>query len=191
MKLLGTDLVKSTSISILNSNYIAQKLSKAYKILYQGNNGRNAHEFIIDLRPIKQETGITEEDIAKRLIDYSFHPPTMSWPVGGTLMIEPTESEDKRELDRLIEAFLSIREEIREIEEGKADKINNVLKNAPHTMEVVSSDKWDRPYSREKAAYPVKSLKTKGKFWPSVGRVDNAYGDINLVCTCPSINEYI
>jgi len=191
IKMMGKDLIKSTQLSILNANYIASRLSKEYKILYTGKNGRCAHEFLIDLRGIKATTGITEEDIAKRLIDYSFHPPTMSFPVVGTLMVEPTESEDKGEIDRFVEALLSIREEIREVEEGKVDKKNNVLKNAPHTMETIASDKWDRPYSREKAAYPVKTLRIKGKHWPSVGRVDNVYGDMNLVCTCPSTHSYI
>lgn len=191
ISMCGKNLRKNTEYSILNANYLASRLSKHYNILYTGKNGRCGHEFIIDIRPIKASSGITEEDIAKRLIDYSFHPPTMSWPVGGTLMIEPTESEDKAELDRFVEALISIREEIREVETGKVDKENNVLKHSPHTMEVIMSDKWDRPYSREKAAFPVKSLRNNKKHWPTVGRVNNVYGDKNLICTCPSLDNYI
>lgn len=188
---MGTALRESTKYAILNANYVAKQLSKEYSILFTSNTGICAHEFIIDLRHIKSTLGITEEDVSKRLIDYGFHPPTMSWPVVGTLMIEPTESEDKGELDRFIDAMLSIREEIREVENGKADKKDNVLKNAPHTLEALMSIEWNHPYSREKAAFPVPSLKIKGKFWPSVGRVDNAHGDINLNCTCPPVSNYI
>lgn len=189
--MMGTSLRESTSYSILNANYVAKRLSSDYSILFTGKNGTCAHEFIIDLRPIKAISGITEEDVSKRLIDYGFHPPTMSWPVVGTLMFEPTESEDKGELDRFIDAMLSIREEIREVENGKADKKNNVLKNAPHTLQALMSTEWNHPYSREKAAFPVSSLKVKGKFWPAVGRIDNVHGDINLNCTCPPISNYI
>jgi glycine dehydrogenase len=176
-------LRKATEVSILNANYIAKKLEPHYPVLYKGKNGWVAHECIIDVRSFKTSAGITVDDIAKRLIDYGFHAPTMSWPVAGTLMIEPTESESKYEIDRFIEAMISIREEIREIESGNTDKENNVLKNAPHALTHVTSDKWDHPYSREKAAYPIVGLKHK-KFWSPVGRVDNAYGDRNLVCNC-------
>ena len=191
MKMLGSDLRKSTEYAILNANYMMSRLKDAYKILYKGTADRVAHEFIIDMRDIKKESGITEEDVAKRLADYGFHAPTMSFPVPGTLMVEPTESEDKAELDRFCEALLQIREEIREVETGKADKNDNVLKNAPHTLEHVTSSNWTHSYSREKAAFPLPYVKKRGKFWPSVGRVDNVYGDLNLVCTCPPINDYI
>jgi glycine dehydrogenase len=147
-----------------------------------------AHEFIMDLRGFK-ESGVEAEDVAKRLMDYGFHAPTVSFPVAGTLMIEPTESEPKGELDRFCDAMISIRQEIQEIADGKADKQNNVLKNAPHTVDAVTSDAWDRPYGREKAAFPLPYVRAH-KFWPSVGRVNNAYGDRNLVCTCPPVEEY-
>merc|ERR1711907_130641 len=159
-----------------------------FPVLYTGDTGYVAHEFILDLRGFKPY-GIVEEDVAKRLQDYMFHAPTMSWPVVGTLMFEPTESESKEECDRMIEAMISIHGEIEEVRSGAADKENNVLKNAPHTAEMVINDKWDRPYSREKAAYPVKSLRAN-KFWPTVGRLDNVYGDRNIVCTCPPIESY-
>lgn len=188
--MLGKDLLFSSQIAVLNANYVKNKLEGAYNILFTGQNGRCAHEFIIDIRPIKAKCGITEEDVAKRLIDYSFHPPTMSWPVPGTIMFEPTESEDKEELDRFIEAMIQIREEIREVELGVADKHNNVLKNAPHSLKALLSEEWNKPYSREKAAFPVKGLKEK-KFWPSCGRVDNIHGDLNLICTCPKVEDYI
>jgi glycine dehydrogenase len=189
IKMLGTDLYKASQYAVLNANYVAKRLSNAYKILYTGNNGKCAHEFILDLRAIKASCGITEEDVAKRLLDYSFHPPTMSWPVPGTLMFEPTESEDKEELDRFVDAMLQIREEIREVEIGVVDKKNNVLKNAPHSLKMLLSDEWDQPYSREKAAYPLKGLKEK-KFWPPIGRVDNIHGDLNLICTCPKVEDF-
>lgn len=185
----GSELLNSSRYAILNANYVLNKLKDHYNILYTGSNNRCAHEFIIDIRPLKATCGITEEDVSKRLIDYSFHPPTMSFPVNGSIMFEPTESEDKEELDRYIEAMISIRNEIKEIEEGKVDKLNNVLKNAPHSLNMLLSDNWNKPYSREKAAYPVKSLKRK-KFFPSVSRIDNIYGDLNLICTCPPIEEY-
>lgn len=178
-------LTEATRVAILNANYISKKLEPYYPILYKGQGGWVAHECIIDARHFKSTCGITVDDIAKRLIDYGFHAPTMSWPVAGTLMIEPTESESKAELDRFIGAMISIRQEISEIEDGKADKENNVLKNSPHCLSHMTSDDWNHPYSREKAAYPVSSLKQK-KFWSPVGRVDNAYGDRNLVCGCTS-----
>jgi glycine dehydrogenase len=182
-------LTDATRMAMLNANYMAKRLEGSYPVLYKGVNGRVAHEFIIDLREFKESAGIEAEDIAKRLMDYGFHAPTVSFPVAGTMMIEPTESEPKEELDRFCDALISIRSEIHEIESGNADRQNNVLKNAPHTAGTVMSDEWRYPYSREKAAYPVPWLR-KHKFWPSVGRVNNAYGDRNLVCSCPPISEY-
>jgi glycine dehydrogenase len=181
-------LTRATKIAILNANYMAKRLEDHYPVLYRGASGHVAHEFIIDLRGFK-ESGVEAEDVAKRLMDYGFHAPTVSFPVAGTLMIEPTESEPKGELDRFCEAMIAIRQEIQEIVDGKADKQNNVLKNAPHTVDVVVSDSWDRPYGREKAAFPLPWVRAR-KFWPSVGRVNNAYGDRNLVCTCPPVEEY-
>ncbi len=182
-------LREATEFAILNANYIKDQLKDHYKILYTGKTGRSAHEFIVDLRPFKQSAGIEAADVAKRLMDYGYHAPTMSFPVAGTLMIEPTESESKAELDRFCEAMITIREEIREIEESKAEKDNNVLKHAPHTMRVTLNDDWNRPYSREKAAFPVSRLRFK-KIWPSVSRVDDAYGDRNLMCSCIPLSEY-
>lgn len=190
IRLMGSEGLKlSTEVAILNANYMAKRISKAFTVLYTGKNGTCAHEFIIDIRTIKETTGITEEDIAKRLQDYNFHAPTMSWPVGGTLMIEPTESEPLYEMDRFVDALINIRREIEEVASGLADKNNNVLKNAPHTADTVISDKWDRPYPREKAAYPLPYLRAS-KFWPSVGRLDNVYGDRNVVCSCPPLESY-
>ncbi len=182
-------LTNATKLAILNANYIKERLSEHFKILYTGTNGRCAHEMIVDCREFKK-AGIEVEDIAKRLMDYGFHAPTVSFPVAGTLMIEPTESEPKEELDRFVDTLIEIRNEIREVEEGKADKENNVLKNAPHTAAVITTDEWTLPYSRQKAAYPLPFVKEK-KFWPSVSRVDNAYGDRNLVCSCLPIEEYV
>jgi len=181
-------LKKATELAILNANYIKEKLHGHFEVLYIGKNGRAAHEMIIDCREFKK-VGIEVEDIAKRLMDYGYHAPTVSFPVAGTMMIEPTESETLDELNRFCDAMISIRKEIIEIEDGMADKENNVLKHAPHTATLVMSDKWDRPYSREKAAYPL-SFVRDNKFWPSVGRVDNAYGDRNLVCSCLPLDEY-
>ena len=190
MKMMGTDgLVSATQNAILNTNYIATKLKGHYEILYKGKDGLVAHECIIDIRPLKETAGIEVEDVAKRLIDYGFHAPTMSWPVAGTLMIEPTESESLKELDRFCEAMIKIREEIREIEEGKASKDDNLLKNAPHTAKTLITDSWTHEYNRSKAAYPVDNL-YEDKYWPPVGRVDNVYGDRNLVCSCPSMEDY-
>ena len=190
MKMMGTDgLVSATQNAILNTNYIATKLKGYYEILYKGKDGLVAHECIIDIRPLKETAGIEVEDVAKRLIDYGFHAPTMSWPVAGTLMIEPTESESLKELDRFCEAMIKIREEIREIEEGKASKDDNLLKNAPHTAKTLITDSWTHEYNRSKAAYPVDNL-YEDKYWPPVGRVDNVYGDRNLVCSCPSMEDY-
>ncbi len=181
-------LTNATKLAILNANYIKDKLSKHYKILYTGSNGRCAHEMIVDCRDFKK-AGIEVEDLAKRLMDYGFHAPTVSFPVAGTMMIEPTESEPKEELDRFCDALIEIRNEVREVEEGKADKENNVLTRAPHTAAIITADEWDRPYSRQKAAYPLPFV-VEAKFWPSVSRVDNAYGDRNLVCSCLPIEEY-
>lgn len=166
--------------AILNANYMAKRLEGHYPILFKGPNGTCAHEFILDVRPITDATGIEAEDIAKRLIDYGYHAPTMSWPVSGTLMVEPTESESKAELDRFCNALIAIREEVAQIESGAADRRNNVLKHAPHTADVVMGDHWDRPYSRGAAAFPAAWVKL-AKFWPSCSRVDNVYGDRNLV----------
>ncbi len=182
-------LTDATNIAILNANYMMNVLSEHYPVLYKGTNGRCAHEFILDMRSFKNTAGIEVEDITKRLMDYGFHAPTASFPVPGTLMIEPTESEDKKELDRYCSALISIREEIREIEEGNADRENNVLKNAPHTAEMVVSDTWNFPYAREKAAYPAAWLRHR-KFWPAVGRINSVYGDRHLVCACPPLEEY-
>jgi len=181
-------LSKATRIAILNTNYIKTRLESDYPILYTGANGRAAHEMILDCRAFK-EANVEVEDIAKRLMDYGFHAPTVSFPVPGTLMVEPTESESKEELDRFCDAMIAIRQEIREVEEGKADKLSNVLKNAPHTAAVVISDIWELPYSREKAAYPLPFVRER-KFWPSVGRIDAAYGDRNLMCSCIPTSEF-
>ena len=181
-------LTNATKIAILNANYIKDRLSGHYKILYTGSRGRCAHEMIVDCRDFKKG-GIEVEDIAKRLMDYGFHAPTVSFPVAGTLMIEPTESEPKEELDRFCDALIEIRNEIREVEEGKADKVHNVLKNAPHTAAQITADDWKHPYSRQKAAYPLPFVR-EAKFWPAVSRIDNAYGDRNLVCSCLPIGEY-
>ena len=188
--MLGDEGLKaSTEVAILNANYMAHQLQTHFPILYRGSQGYSAHEFILDLRPIKKESGISDEDVAKRLIDYGYHAPTMSFPVPGTLMVEPTESESKAELDRFCDAMISIKNEINNVISGEMDAENNPLKNAPHTAIDVTSDKWDRPYSRQKAAYPSSYLKNH-KYWPSVGRIDNAHGDRNLICTCPPIEQY-
>ncbi len=182
-------LRKATAVAILNANYLAQRLTEYFPVLYTGPNGMVAHECIIDLRPIKEQTGISVDDIAKRLIDYGFHAPTMSFPVAGTLMIEPTESESKEEIDRFCEAMIAIRKEISEIENGVLDAEDNPLKNAPHTVDMVCADHWKHSYGRELAAYPVPSLK-QDKYWSPVGRVDNIYGDRNLICSCPPLSDY-
>ena len=191
IRMLGAEgVTNSTKYAILNANYIKARLEKYFQILYAGSKNRVAHEMIIDCRPFKQSAGIEVEDIAKRLMDYGFHAPTMSFPVAGTMMIEPTESEPKEELDRFCDALLQIRKEIEEIEHGLADKKDNVLKNSPHTMNEVTGDIWTHPYSRKKAAFPLHYI-TLNKFWPSVGRVDNAFGDRNLICECPPIESYM
>ena len=182
-------LTQSTKIAILNANYVAHCLEPHYPVLYRGKQGHVAHECIVDPRGLKAASGVEVEDIAKRLMDYGFHAPTISFPVPGTLMIEPTESESKAELDRFIAALIAIRGEIDDITSGKLSKTDNPLKHAPHTLEVVIADTWARGYSRERAAFPLAWVRER-KFWPAVGRVDNAYGDRNLVCSCPPIEEY-
>ncbi|WPB81151.1 aminomethyl-transferring glycine dehydrogenase [Archangium violaceum] len=183
-------LTKATKLAILNANYIAERLQEHYPVLYRGKRGRVAHECIVDLRQLKKTAGVEVEDVAKRLMDYGFHAPTVSFPVAGTLMIEPTESESKAEIDRLCDALIAIRGEIREIEEGKAPRDNNVLKNAPHTARVMTEQEWNRPYSREQAAFPAPWV-AEHKFWPSVGRLNNVLGDRKLVCSCPPIEDYM
>jgi glycine dehydrogenase len=182
-------LTAATESAILAANYVAKRLAPHYPVLYSGAGGLVAHECILDLRPLKETSGISVEDVAKRLIDYGFHAPTMSFPVPGTLMVEPTESESKEELDRFIDAMIAIRDEIRAVEEGKSDREDNPLKHAPHTAAVVVADEWTHKYSRETAAYPVESLVAR-KYWPPVGRADNAYGDRNLFCSCIPLSEY-
>lgn len=191
IRLLGIrGLKESSEYAILNANYMRERLKHDFDILYTGSNGTSAHEFIVDLRPFKKTAEIEAEDVAKRLMDYGFHAPTMSFPVPGTIMIEPTESEDKAELDRFCDALLQIREEIRAVEDGKADKLDNPLKNAPHTQFVITANEWNHVYSREEAAYPLDWVRDN-KFWPSVGRVNNTHGDRNLICTCEPITAYV
>lgn len=182
-------LKKATEFAILNANYMAARLAGAYDVLFLGKNGQCAHEFILDLRPLKAATGVTEEDVAKRLQDYGFHSPTMSWPVAGTLMVEPTESEDLAELDRFCDAMLAIRAEIDDVGSGRLSLEDSPLRHAPHTSEDILSETWGRKYSREVGAYPAPWIRAN-KFWPSCGRVDNVYGDRNLVCTCPPLSAY-
>ena len=182
-------LTEASKMAIANANYIAKRLEKYYPVVYKGAHGLIAHECILDLRPLKKRAGIEVDDIAKRLMDYGFHAPTVSFPVAGTMMVEPTESEPKSELDRFCDAMISIYNEMQEIEAGKVDAHDNVLKNAPHSLEALLKDEWTHPYSREKAAFPVPGNR-EHKFWPAVGRIDNVYGDRHLVCTCPPVAEY-
>ncbi|MDR4481666.1 MAG: aminomethyl-transferring glycine dehydrogenase [Nitrospirales bacterium] len=190
IKLMGGDgLTKASQVAILHANYMANRLEKYYSMLFSGKNGMAAHEFILDLRPFKKSADIEVEDVAKRLMDFGFHAPTISWPVPGTMMIEPTESESKAELDRYCDALILIRQEIAEIEEGRLPRDNNPLKHAPHTIEIIAQSDWPRPYSRETAAFPAPWLRQQ-KFWPSVSRIDNVYGDRNLICTCPPMDTY-
>ena len=187
--MMGPEGLRRASLTaILNANYMARRLEGHYDVLFRGPGGYVAHEFILDVRPFAR-AGVTAEDIAKRLIDYGFHAPTMSWPVTGTLMVEPTESEAKAELDRFCDAMIAIRTEIQEVELGTVDKADNVLKNAPHTLAEVTADAWAHPYSRAQAAFPVPEARER-KVWPSVARVDNAFGDRNLVCSCPPMDAY-
>ncbi|MEX2470372.1 MAG: aminomethyl-transferring glycine dehydrogenase [Pseudohongiellaceae bacterium] len=185
----ASGLLKATQVAILGANYIASRLAPHFEVLYSGRNGRVAHECIIDMRPLKQASGITEEDVAKRLMDFGFHAPTMSFPVAGTLMIEPTESESKAELDRFIDAMIHIRREIAQVEAGEMDAENNPLRHAPHTLADILDEEWDRPYTRAEAAYPGGQTQG-GKVWPAVNRIDNVYGDRNLLCACPAIENY-
>jgi glycine dehydrogenase len=185
----ASGLRRATEVAILNANYVAHRLAPHYPLVYKGREGFIAHECIVDVRPLKATAGIEVDDIAKRLMDYGFHAPTMSFPVPGTFMIEPTESESKEELDRFCDAMIAIRDEVREIEEGRADRVVNLLKMAPHTAEAVIAESWDRPYARDRAAFPSPATRSH-KFWPAVARIDNAYGDRNLVCACPGVEEY-
>jgi glycine dehydrogenase len=182
----GDGLTRASEIAILAANYMAARLADHYPVLYTGARGRVAHEFILDLRPFRASAGVEAEDVAKRLMDFGFHAPTMSFPVPGTLMIEPTESETREELDRFCDALIAIRGEIRAIEEGRADRADNPLKNAPHTAAAAVADAWDHPYGREQAVFPAPWVRQR-KFWPAVARVDNAWGDRNLVCACPPV----
>jgi len=190
IKLMGGDgLEYATKIAILNANYIAKRLEPHFPVLYKGAHGTVAHECIVDTRVVKQSSGIDVEDIAKRLMDYGFHAPTVSFPVAGTLMVEPTESEPLEELDRFCDAMIAIRREIQDVIDGTADPKDNVLKNAPHTLFRVTADTWSHSYSRERAAFPAPWTRDY-KFWPAVGRVESAYGDRNLVCSCPPTDAY-
>jgi glycine dehydrogenase len=184
----GEGLRQATAVALLTANDLAERLEPHFPVLYRGANGRVAHECILDLRPLKRSSGLEVDDLAKRLMDYGFHAPTVSWPVAGTVMVEPTESEGLSELDRFVEAMMAIRAEAAAIEAGLSDAENNPLRRAPHTLATVTANEWDRPYSREQAAYPVEGLRRE-KFWPAVARIDNAFGDRNLVCTCPSVEE--
>jgi glycine dehydrogenase len=188
--MMGPDgLTQATQLAILNANYVARRLANHFQLLYSGKNGLIGHECILETRPFKQSAGIDVLDIAKRLIDYGFHPPTVSFPVHGTLMVEPTESEPKAELDRFVEAMIAIHQEIQEVEQGRADRDNNLLTNAPHPLSTLLADDWNRPYSRERAGFPTPATRDH-KVWPAVGRVDDAYGDRNLVCVCPPVKDY-
>jgi glycine dehydrogenase len=188
--LMGPDGMRAaTEVAILNANHIARRLAGAYPVLYTGDHGRVAHECILDLRDLTRTTGVTVDDVAKRLIDYGFHAPTMSFPVAGTLMVEPTESESLEELDRFCDAMLAIRAEIAAVEHGEVTHADSALAHAPHTAEDLLVDDWDRPYSRQQAAYPVESLRA-GKYWPPVSRIDGGYGDRHLVCSCPPPEAY-
>ena len=190
VQMMGAAGLKLASeVAILNANYMAARLEEHFTLLYRGHRGRCAHEFIVDLRPFEKSAGVVAEDVAKRLMDYGFHAPTVSFPVAGTLMIEPTESETKAEIDRYCDALIAIRAEIRAIEEGQSDRDDNPLKNAPHPLAVVTADEWDHAYSRETAAWPADWLR-EHKFWPAVARIDNGYGDRHLVCSCPPMEDY-
>jgi glycine dehydrogenase len=184
----GEGLTRATASAVLSANYVAARLGEHFPVLYRGHSDLVAHECILDVRPLKDSSGISVDDVAKRLIDFGFHAPTMSFPVAGTLMIEPTESESMEELDRFCNAMIQIREEIRAVEEGRLDRDDNPLKNAPHTAAELVGE-WTHAYSREQAVYPLPTL-LENKYWPPVGRVDNVFGDRNLVCACPSIEAY-
>jgi glycine dehydrogenase len=182
-------LTHATKIAILNANYMAERLHEHYPVVYRGKQGRVAHECIVDLRPLKKSAGVEAEDVAKRLMDYGFHAPTMSFPIAGTLMIEPTESESRAELDRFCDAMIAIRQEIREIELERQPREDNLLKNAPHTAQALLAAEWHHPYPRERAAYPLPYLRAH-KYWPPVGRLDNVQGDRQFVCACPPLSSY-
>jgi glycine dehydrogenase len=189
--MMGPDgLKRASEVAILNANYVADRLHPHFPVFFRGKRGRVAHECILDTRGVKRTAGIEVDDIAKRLMDYGFHAPTMSFPIAGTLMVEPTESESQGELDRFCEAMIGIREEIRAVEEGKLPRDDNPLKHAPHTAEAIAATDWKHPYSRETAAFPTSATRAR-KFWPPVGRLNNAQGDRNLVCTCPPIEAYV
>ena len=185
----ASGLTAATKYAIFNANYMRARFEEEFQVLYTGEHGNVAHELILDFRHYKHTVGIEVEDIAKRLMDYGFHAPTVSFPVAGTIMVEPTESESQEELDRFCDAMISIREEIAAIENGSVSRDNNVLVNSPHTAGELTADQWNYPYSRQQAAYPLPYVK-EAKFWPSVKRIDNAYGDRNLVCTCPDVESY-
>jgi len=182
-------LTRASQVAILNANYMARRLSPHFSVLYTGIKGFVAHECIVDLRPLEKDTDVTTDDICKRLMDYGFHAPTMHWPVSGTIMIEPTESESRAEMDRFCDALIAIREEVRRIEAGKSDAADNPLKHAPHTVDEVSALEWSHAYSREEAAWPLAWLRD-AKYWPPVKRVDNVYGDRHLVCSCAPLDDY-
>jgi glycine dehydrogenase len=185
----GGGLRQASQVALLAANLIATRLDPHFPVLYRGAGGRVAHECILDLRPLKRSCGLEVDDLAKRLMDYGFHAPTVSWPVAGTVMVEPTESEGLAELDRFCAAMVAIRAEAAAIERGEADPLDNPLKRAPHTLAAVMAEQWERPYSRQVAAFPAGEGQQAAKFWPAVARIDNAYGDRHLVCTCPSVEE--
>jgi glycine dehydrogenase len=192
IRMMGASgLKRATETAILSANYIARRLAERYPVLYRGRNGRVAHECILDTRVLKDEAGISVEDIAKRLIDYGFHAPTMSWPVAGTLMVEPTESEPKAELDRFCDAMIAIADEAAKVKAGTWPADDNPLVNAPHTADDVLADEWAHPYSRKVAAHPAADADFASKYWPPVSRIDNVHGDRNLVCSCPPVSEYL
>jgi len=185
----GAGLRQASAVALLAANWLAEQLEPHFPVLYRGVSGRVAHECILDLRPLKRSCGLEVDDLAKRLMDYGFHAPTVSWPVAGTVMVEPTESEGLAELQRFCAAMVAIRAEAAAIEAGSSDPLDNPLKRAPHTLASVTADRWDRSYSRQQAAFPAGDLQQASKLWPAVARIDNAYGDRNLVCTCPSVEE--
>jgi glycine dehydrogenase len=185
----GSGLRTASQVALLSANLIAERLEPHFPVLYRGQGGRVAHECILDLRPLKRSCALEVDDLAKRLMDYGFHAPTVSWPVAGTVMVEPTESESLREIDRFCAAMAAIRQEARALESGAADPLDNPLKRAPHTLAAVTADHWGRAYSRSEAAFPAGESQRQDKFWPAVARIDNAFGDRNLICTCPSVEE--
>jgi glycine dehydrogenase len=185
----GAGLREASLVALLAANVIAERLDPHFPVLYRGVGGRVAHECILDLRPLKRTAGLEVDDLAKRLMDYGFHAPTVSWPVAGTVMVEPTESESLKEINRFCEAMVAIRDEAAAIESGQSDPHDNPLKRAPHTLQAVTAEEWDRPYSRQLAAFPAGPGQAGNKIWPAVARIDNAFGDRNLVCTCPSVAE--